>query len=160
MPEYGKETSNTASHNEGENKAIRRENDANWCWHFFGSHKDQFSFTIKSGTTVNRACYSAMLWDWKRWAIWTKCPELWPWALYVSTTIPIYTLPIHWQLNSKVLEHPLHNPDLTPSDYHMFGPLRDTVGWCHSLTAMYKWHKLCMNGLSANQKHFLLWGHT
>jgi hypothetical protein len=28
MPEYGKETSDTANHNEGDNKAIRRETDA------------------------------------------------------------------------------------------------------------------------------------
>lgn len=28
---------------------------------------------------------------------------------------------------SEVLTHPAHSPDLTPSDYHLFGPLKVAV---------------------------------
>jgi hypothetical protein len=34
-------------------------------------------------------------------------------------------------LNFEVLEHPLYSPDLALSDYHLFGPLKDTLRGCH-----------------------------
>jgi histone-lysine N-methyltransferase SETMAR len=30
-----------------------------------------------------------------------------------------------------VLPHPAHSPDLAPSDYHMFGPVKDALRGCH-----------------------------
>ena len=34
---------------------------------------------------------------------------------------------IHW----KTSEHPPYSPDLSPRDYHMFGPLREELGGRH-----------------------------
>jgi histone-lysine N-methyltransferase SETMAR len=31
------------------------------------------------------------------------------------------------QLNWEVLEHPAYSPDLAPSDFHLFGPLKNAV---------------------------------
>lgn len=31
---------------------------------------------------------------------------------------------MHW----TVLEHPQYSPDLSPCDFHMFGPLKDSLG--------------------------------
>jgi len=31
------------------------------------------------------------------------------------------------QLNWEVLEHPAHSPDLAPSDFHLFGPLKNAL---------------------------------
>ena len=33
------------------------------------------------------------------------------------------------QMNREVLEHPAYSPDLVPSDFHLFGPLRNTCRW-------------------------------
>lgn len=38
------------------------------------------------------------------------------------------TLDIISKLGWKVLEHPPYSPDLSPCDYHMFGPLKETLG--------------------------------
>jgi hypothetical protein len=51
--------------------------------------------------------------------------KLWPRAMHFSTIIPIHTLSSTgtatlWQINSKVSEHPLRNPDLAPSDDHVW----------------------------------------
>jgi hypothetical protein len=52
------------------------------------------------------------------------------------------------KLNFDVLEH-----YLARSDYHVFGPLRDTLRGRH-YTSDQKLTEGCMHGLSANQKHF------
>ena len=31
------------------------------------------------------------------------------------------------QLNWEVLEHPVYSPDLAPSDFHLFGPLKNAL---------------------------------
>jgi len=33
-------------------------------------------------------------------------------------------------LGFTVLEHPAYSPDLAPSDYHIFGPLKDALRGC------------------------------
>jgi len=39
----------------------------------------------------------------------------------------IYTLQTLVKLGFTVLEHPAYSPDLTPSDYHLFGPLKEAL---------------------------------
>ena len=34
------------------------------------------------------------------------------------------------KLGFEVLEHPAHSPDLAPSDYHLFAPLKDALRGC------------------------------
>jgi hypothetical protein len=36
-----------------------------------------------------------------------------------------YTAEILWKLKFDVMAHPPYSPDLTPSDYHLFGQLRE-----------------------------------
>jgi len=33
------------------------------------------------------------------------------------------------QLGLDVLPHPPYSPDLAPSDYHLFGPMKKMLGW-------------------------------
>jgi histone-lysine N-methyltransferase SETMAR len=39
------------------------------------------------------------------------------------------TLEILRKLKWKVMEHPAHSPDLAPSDFHLFGPFKEALGW-------------------------------
>ena len=39
----------------------------------------------------------------------------------------IHTLQTLVKLGFIVLEHPAYSPDLAPSDYHLFGPLKDAL---------------------------------
>jgi histone-lysine N-methyltransferase SETMAR len=32
-----------------------------------------------------------------------------------------------WLLNWEVLKHPAYSPDLAPSDFHLFGPLKNAL---------------------------------
>jgi hypothetical protein len=32
------------------------------------------------------------------------------------------------KLKWEVMEHPAHSPDLVPSDFHLFGPLKEALG--------------------------------
>ena len=36
-------------------------------------------------------------------------------------------IPVIIQLKFKILPHPPYNPDIAPSDYHMFGPLKEAL---------------------------------
>jgi hypothetical protein len=45
--------------------------------------------------------------------------------------ITAHTIESLLQLNSEVLKHPLYGPDLAPSDYRLFGPLKDTLEGHH-----------------------------
>jgi hypothetical protein len=33
-----------------------------------------------------------------------------------------------WRYHWEVLDHPPYSPDLAPSDFHLFGPLKDHLG--------------------------------
>jgi hypothetical protein len=51
-------------------------------------------------------------------------------------TMPVCTLlptlfEILRHLNFEVLKHPPYSSDLAPSDYHLFGPLKDALRGCH-----------------------------
>jgi histone-lysine N-methyltransferase SETMAR len=39
-----------------------------------------------------------------------------------------HTLEAFRQLKWEVMEHPAHSPDLAPSDFHLFGPLKEALG--------------------------------
>jgi len=68
-------------------------------------------------------------------AIRTKC-----WGLLSSGVLLLYdnarphtaihTLQTLVKLGFTVLEHPAYSPDLAPSDYHLFGPLKDALRGC------------------------------
>jgi hypothetical protein len=39
-------------------------------------------------------------------------------------------IPAIIQLKFKILPHPPNNPDIAPSDYHVFGPLKEALHGC------------------------------
>jgi hypothetical protein len=43
----------------------------------------------------------------------------------------VHTVETLHHLNFEVLEHPPYSPDLAPSDYRLFGPLRDALRGHH-----------------------------
>jgi len=42
--------------------------------------------------------------------------------------IPAVTIGTLEEMNGEVLPHPAYSPDLTPSDFHLFGPLKEILG--------------------------------
>ena len=87
---------------------------------------------LERGTTVNSVGYSEMLSTELKPAIRTK-----RWGLLSSGVLllhdnahphtAIHTLQTLVKLGFTVWEHPAYNPDLAPSDYHLFGPLKDAL---------------------------------
>jgi hypothetical protein len=60
------------------------------------------------------------------------------------------------KLGFEELDHPAYRPNLTPSDYHLFDPLKDALRGRHFtsdeevMEAVHEW-------LAAQSKTFLLW---
>ena len=42
-------------------------------------------------------------------------------------TMPVHTAELLWKLKFEVMAHPPYSPDLAPSDYHLFGPLKEAL---------------------------------
>jgi histone-lysine N-methyltransferase SETMAR len=87
-------------------------------------------------TTVNSARYSDILRDKLKPAIRTKRRGLLSKgvALLDDNARPhtaAHTLKTLRHLNFEVLEHPPYSLDLVPSDYHLFGPLKDALRGRH-----------------------------
>jgi histone-lysine N-methyltransferase SETMAR len=84
------------------------------------------------GETVNSAKYSALLQDQLKPAICHKRRLL----LFKGVLLPHDNARMHtatamvqtvqW-LGFELLPHPPYSPDLAPSDYHIFGPLKETL---------------------------------
>jgi hypothetical protein len=74
------------------------------------------------GMTVTTANYCDMVRNELRPAIRTKWREL---HAHDNSCPP--TIDTIQQLNWEVLEHPAHSADLAPSDFHLFGPLKDAL---------------------------------
>ena len=87
---------------------------------------------LERGTTVNSVGYSGMLSAELKPAIRTKRR-----GLLLSGALLLYdnvrphtathTLQTLVKLSFMVLEHPAYSPDLAPSDYYLFGPLKDAL---------------------------------
>jgi histone-lysine N-methyltransferase SETMAR len=56
-------------------------------------------------------------------------------------------------LSFKCLSHPPYLPDLTPSDFHVFGPLKEAMGGKSSRSDE---SRQCMSGCALIQKTFFL----
>ena len=84
------------------------------------------------GTTITSAWYSEMLTDWLKPAIQSKHRELLlkRVVLLHSNARPhtaAHTAETLWKLKFEVMAHPPYSPDLTPSDYHLFGPVKEAL---------------------------------
>jgi histone-lysine N-methyltransferase SETMAR len=98
-------------------------------WHMRGPILVKFQ---AHGETVNSAKYSALLQDQlkpaihhKGWGLLSK------WVLLFHGNARPHTATATVQtvqrLGFELLPHPLYSSDLTPSDYHIFGPLKETL---------------------------------
>ena len=58
-------------------------------------------------------------------------------------------------LHFECLPHPPFSPDLAPSDFHMFGPLREAMGG-RSSVLMKRYATRCMSGCVEYQNNFFL----
>ena len=74
------------------------------------------------GENVNAASYCTTLWE-LRQAIRHKQPGL--------LTKGVILQELLWTFRWDCLDHPLYSPDLAPSDFHLFGPLKNYLGVCH-----------------------------
>jgi len=55
-------------------------------------------------------------------------------------------------LGFEVLKHPAYSPDLAPSDYHLYGPLKNALRGRRFSTDKEVCRKRCINGCATNQK--------
>jgi len=90
---------------------------------------------LERGTAVNSVWYSEMLSTELKPAIRTKRQGLLSSGVLllhdnVRPHTAIHTLQTLVKLCFTVLEHPAYSPDLAPSDYHLFGPLKDALKGC------------------------------
>jgi histone-lysine N-methyltransferase SETMAR len=103
---------------------------------FWDSQGPILEYYHERDTTVNSARYSEMLRDKLKPEVRTKRRGLLSKgvALLHDNARPhtaAHTVETLRHLNSEVLEHPPYSPDLTRSDYHLFGPLRDALRGRH-----------------------------
>ena len=87
---------------------------------------------LERGTTVNSVWYSEMLSTELKPAIRTKRQGLLSSGVLLlhdnaHPHTDIHTLHTLVNLGFTMLEHPAYSPDLAPSDYHLFGPLKDAL---------------------------------
>lgn len=86
----------------------------------------------EQGSTVNSARYSEMLCNHLRPAIRSKRRGLLSKGVLLlhdnaRPHTAAHTVETLQRLNFEVLDHPPYSPDLAPSDFHLFGPLKDAL---------------------------------
>ena len=84
------------------------------------------------GTTINSALYSEMLIDRLQSAIRRKRRGLLSKDIVllhdnVRPHTAVHTVETLRKLKFEVMAHPPYSPDLAPSDYHLFGPLKEAL---------------------------------
>ena len=97
---------------------------------FWDSQGVILEYYLERGTTVNSVGYSEMLSTEMKPAIRTKRLLSSSVLLLHDNARPhtaIHTLQTLVKLGFTVLERPAYSPDLAPSDYHLFGPLKDAL---------------------------------
>ena len=82
------------------------------------------------GTTINSAWYSEKLTD--RLQFQANAEDYCRQVLCCCTTMPVHILlrtfaEALWKLKFEVMAHPPYSPDLAPSDYHLFGLLKEAL---------------------------------
>ena len=110
------------------------------------------------GNTVNSAAYADLLKNHLRPAINSKRRGL------LSTGVLLqhdnarphtarWTVATIQGLSFECLPHPPYSPDLAPSDFHVFGPLKEAMGGKSFRSDESRW---CMSGCALSQKTFFL----
>ena len=123
------ETPGIASEEEIQDSTFRGKGDAN---HFWASKGPILEDYLEKGRTINSARYSDFLANNLKPAFRTKRRGL------LSKKVLLLhdnarphtanqTVETINHLGFEVLEHPAYSPDLAPSDYHLFGPLKNAL---------------------------------
>ena len=114
----------------------------NWCLQCFGTHKAQYWNIIRRSTTINSAWYSEMFTGRLKPAIRRKRRGLLSKGVVLlhNNARPHTAAETLRKLKFQVMAHPLYSPDLAPSDYHLFCPLKEDS------PRTKKWRKRCMRG--------------
>ena len=99
---------------------------------FWDSQRHILEHYMEKGITVTSVNYSNMLRNELRPAIRSKRRgSLTQGVLLLHDNARAHTAQLTintiLQLNWEVLEHPAYSPDLTPSDFHLFGPLKNAL---------------------------------
>jgi len=104
----------------------------NWCLQFFGAHKAQYWNIIRRGVQQQTVLVTVrcLLTGWSlkfKANAEDNCRK----AVCCCMTMPVRIL-LPTQLKPStlmfvVLAHPPYSPDLGPSDYHQFGPLKEAL---------------------------------
>ena len=147
---YGTETSTIALPGKVQNPNISR----NWCLHFLG-------LTMPSSGTLSGEVYNikkcAVQWDayWQAEAcncsklrgLLSKCVVL------LHDNARPHTAETLRKLKFEVMTHPPYSPHHAPSDYHLFGPLKEALrGRCFTSDQEVK--EAMHAGLAAQRKTF------
>ena len=123
---------------------------------FWGSKGPILEDYLEKGRTINSARYSDLLANSLKPAVRTKRRGLLSKKVLLlhdnahphtaSQTVETIN-----HLGFEVLEHPAYSPDLAPSDYHLFGPLKMLYEVVDFLRTK-KCGKRCINGCTTNRK--------
>ena len=115
------------------------------------------------GSKINSTCYSKMLIDRLKSEIRSKRRRqlLKGIVLLHDNARPhttAHTVETLHKLKFEVYSHPLYSPSLTPSDYHLFAPLKEALRgrWFTSDQELKEAVHAC---LAAQPKTFFFWGH-
>jgi [histone H3]-lysine36 N-dimethyltransferase SETMAR len=99
---------------------------------FWDSQGPILEHYMEQGTTVNSARYSEMLIDELKPAIRSKRRGVLSKGVLLlhdnaRPHTAAHTVETIQKLKFEVLDHPPYSPDLAPSDYHLFGPLKESL---------------------------------
>ncbi|KAK8406844.1 hypothetical protein O3P69_007418 [Scylla paramamosain] len=99
---------------------------------FWDSRGPILEHYLETGSTVNSERYSDMLINKLKPAIRNKRRGLLSEGVLLlhdnaRPHTAVHTINTLQELHFEVLEHPAYSPDLAPSDYHLFGPLKDAL---------------------------------
>ncbi|KAJ4437644.1 hypothetical protein ANN_17789 [Periplaneta americana] len=116
--------------------------DESWAYHYTPETKQgsclgyAYAYVLlvdfaKHGTTVNAAAYIQTLVKLHR-ALCDKCHNI-----NADNARPHIAASVHEKINTfgwEVIQHPPYSPDLAPSDFHLFGPMKKFVTGHHFAT--------------------------
>ena len=125
---------------------------------FWDSRGPILEHYLETGSTVNSERYSDMLINKLKPAIRNKRRGLLSEGVLLlhdnaRPHTAAHTIQTLQKLHFEVLEHPPYSPDLAPSDYHLFGPLKDALrGRCFATDQQVK--EAVHMWLNAQQKTF------
>ena len=130
-PDHGMETSGITNEEKIQESTFCGKSDTI----FWDSQGVILEHYVERGTTVNSVRYSEMLSTELKPTIRTKRRGLLSSGVLLlhdnaRPHTAIHTLQTLVKMGFTVLEHPAYSPDLAPSDYHLFGPLKDALKGC------------------------------